>query len=175
MRYILILSLFLISCKQENRKEEIRNSDSAHSQKKYQFQVNFPDTVYVNEKNDGTIVFKSPIDTITESFSDPEQDRYVIFRTLPNNAYNFLNEQFNDSLKEYRIGAIDNRTIPFYDLTFEKTGTYEIEGLINDQVLIGPNTRFNKNKEDFRLVEKDFPVSFKVIVIDSIQKNNNSI
>ena len=166
MRYILILFLFLFSCKQENGKKEIQTSDS----EKFQFQVKFPDTVVVNEKNDGTIIFQSPIDTITDKFSDPEQNRYVIFRTLPNKDYNFLNEQFNDSLKEYRIGAIDNRTIPFYELVFNKTGDYKIEGLVNDQILIEPNTKFNKNKEDFRLIEKDFPISFKVVVVDKIQK-----
>ena len=138
--------------------------------KKFKYKIDFPDTVFVNDKNDGEIIYESPFDTITDNFSDPDKSRYVVFRILPNKSYNFLRDFYVDSLKEYRIGAIDNKSIPFYEFSFNETGIYEIEGLINDQILIESNTEYNNDKNNVRLIEKDFPVSFQVVVIDSAEQ-----
>lgn len=176
MKYILLLSLLLIlfGCKEAGQPTDKPVSDSLEREKEFTYKINFPDTVFLNKKNDGEILYESPYDTITDNFSESKQNRYVVFRTLSNNSYNFPKSLYNDSLQEYRIGAIDNRVIPFYELSFNTTGTYEIVGLINDQILIEPNTKYNSDKNNYRLIERDFPVSFKVVVIDSTRKNNTN-
>lgn len=169
MKILSILSIIMIlfGCRNENEPSKDVASRSKEKNNIFEYQVNFPDTVYVNRSYEGEISYKSPFDTITKKFSDPKQSRYVVFRTLPNKSYNFLRDFYVDSLKEYRIGAIDNRSIPFYDLSFKTTGTYEIKGLINDQILIDPNTKYNRDKNKIRLLEQDYPISFKVVAIDS--------
>ncbi|MBZ9631900.1 hypothetical protein LB465_14015 [Salegentibacter sp. LM13S] len=164
----LLIMLVFISCKESKKTNDAIVFHSMSTDKNFEYSVNFPDTVYVNEPNDGEFQYKSPLDTITKNFSDPRQNRYVVFRTLPDNTYDFHRDFFNDSLQEYRIGATDNRSIPFYDLSFKTTGVFEINGLINDLVLIEPQTENNQDKTKIRLIEEDFPVSFKVVVIDRI-------
>ena len=168
MRKLILLAIILVlaACKGEKEKGDVV-FHAVDIDEFFKYKVKFPDTVYVNELNDGEIIYESPFDTITDNFSDPNQERYVVFRTLSNNSYFFYKDFYNDSLQEYRIGAIDNRTIPFYDLTFQKAGNYKIDGLINDLVLIEPQTKNNSDETNLRLLERDFPISFNVVVIDS--------
>lgn len=167
MRRFILLTVILVlaGCRDEKETDDVV-SQTVETDKFFKYSVKFPDTVYVNELNDGEIIYESPFDTITDNFSDPIQDRYVVFRTLPNSSYSFYKDFYNDSLQEYRIGAIDNRTIPFYDLTFQKAGNYKIDGLINDLVLIEPQTKNNSDKTKVRLIETDFPMFFNVVVIE---------
>ena len=166
---LVLTMIFLIGCRDGGKTNGNFVSNSVEPDEIFEHTVIFPDTVYINELNDGEIVYKSPVDTITDIFSDPKQNRYVVFRTLSNNSYSFHKEFYVDSIKEYRIGAINNRSIPFYDLSFTQTGTYKISGLINDLVLIQPQTKNNLDQTKVRLIEEDYPISFNVVVIDSIK------
>ncbi len=169
-KYIfLFIPLVIIGCRNEQEAgDEV--SQSLKPDQKFEYSVKFPDTVYVNESNDGEIFYKTPLDTIVEKFFDPKQNRYVVLRTLSDSLYTFHSDQYSDSLKEYRIGAIDNRSLPFYDLSFKTTGTFEINGLINDLVLREPKTKNNSNENKVRLIEEDFPLSFRIVVIE---RNDN--
>ncbi len=169
MRIIILFltGIVIFGC---NDKKETSPKEISHNVKKenhFQYQVNFPDTIYVNKSYAGEIYFESPLDTITEIFFDPKKYRYVVFTTLPHDLYTFHKDFYKDSLGEYRIGAIDNRIIPFYELYFNTTGTYKIEGLVNDLVLIQPNTKYNNDERNILLIEHNFPISFIVVVIDS--------
>ena len=167
MRKLLIITILLclVGCRGRNNSSNIGTIKETN----FQYEIHFPDTVYVNKLYDGEITYQSPFDTIIEKFFDPKKKRYVVFRTLPNKSYSFHNDFLRDSLNEYRIGAIDNRSIPFYDLSFSTTGVFEINGLVNDQVLIEPKTKHNRDEFNFRLIEHDFPISLKVVVIDSLK------
>ena len=163
---LLVVILIMISCRDEKETGDVF-SQTEDQDPFFKYSMKFPDTVYVNELNEGEIIFESPFDTITETFSDSLESRYVVFRTLSSNSYKFLDNFYNDSLQEYRIGAIDNRTIPFYELSFNQPGIYKIKGYVNDQVLLESNTEHNSDSINLRLLEMDFPMSFNVVVIDS--------
>ena len=127
---ILILTL-LISCQKKEKKKTLNRLQTAY----VEFKVDFPDTVKLNKKYDGVIYFKSGLDSVITTFGDKKKNRYARFIVAK------THERIND-VEELRkvvvdtFGALSNRKIPFYDIKFNKPGTYYLQGIIDAIVLI---------------------------------------
>lgn len=168
---ILSFSTFIvISCKDEkaiNKNElNITNiTDKEGDNKIIEFEIKFPDTIFVNKSQDGVIEYKSILDTITTSFGGKEKNRYTrfILATTDNVAYDF--KHLKQIVKD-TFGAINNRTIPFCDIKFTKSGIYYIDGIINDIVLIDLHEKDNEGNELYKLIENEIRLTHKIVVID---------
>src|SRR5690606_18127552 len=104
------------------------------------------------------------LDTITTSFDDKKKNRYVIFYLT------IVNKPDPDYIHLKKVakmyGANNNREIHIYDIKFPNSGTYYIDGIINDYVVIDLD---KKDKEGFELVreiENEERVTHKVYVLD---------
>jgi len=65
------------------------------------------------------------------------------------------------------FGAIDNRTIPFYNIKFTELGTFYIDGIINDHVFIDTLKQPKKPTDKVRYIEKVVQATHKVVVIEN--------
>ena len=166
---IVIIQLIVFSCKKE-RNDIYKPKENL---KDIQCIVEFPDTVYVNQKYSGVIKYKSILDTITTSFDDKKKNRYVIFYLTIVDKPDTDSEYLKKNGK--MIGAHDNRKIFFDDIVFTKPGTHYIEGLINDSVLIDANKKDKEGIELVRIIENDYRVTQKVVVINRLDKESKGI
>ena len=138
---ILVSLAILSSCKEEK-------VNRYFAEKTIQYELDFPDAVYRNKLYDGKIKYTSALDTIITTFGDKRKNRYTRFIMLKTNTVDY---DFNH-LKKVAIdsfGALDNRTIPFYDIKFPEAGVYYIDGIINDIVTIDTVSNSGKVKEDY--------------------------
>ncbi|WP_281335982.1 hypothetical protein [Flavobacterium eburneipallidum] len=161
---VFALQIILFSCK---KKEEIvanKQETKKYIQKRIEYKIEFPDTVYLNKLYNGVVKYKSVLDTITTSFDDKKKNRYSVFYLTivdkPDRDYKHLKKIAK------KFGADNNREISIYDIKFTKTGIYYIDGIINDFVVIDENKK-NKNGEELvRLIENEERVIHKVVVIE---------
>ncbi len=164
----MISSFVLFSCKNDLSKQNIANQakkDSINSFFKDSVVVkfNFPDTVYRDKNYKGHIYYKGILDTITTSFDDSIKQRYILFYMIKAKSVNHSTEEIRKQ-KMDTFGALNNTTIPFR-VQFTKTGTYYIDGIINDHVLI--DTVSNpKSRNMVRYIEKEARAIHKVVVIE---------
>lgn len=163
---IILTQLVFFSCKKEKEKIDAeKTSDISYSSNRIIYDINFPDTVYINEVNDGIIKYKSNLDTIITTFGNKEKNRYTRFiLTTTNNPdydFNTLKQIVKDT-----FGALNNREIPFYGIKFPKAGTYYIDGVINDLVLINLKKKDKQGEDLARLIEDEERVTHKVTVLN---------
>ena len=100
-----------------------------------EFKVDFPDTVELNKTYDGVIYFKSGLDSVITTFGNKQKNRYARF--IVAKKHDHINDV--EELRKVVVdtfGALNNREIPFYDIKFDKSGTYYLQGIIDDIVLI---------------------------------------
>jgi hypothetical protein len=165
---IVIIQIITFSCKKEEK--DIYKKVSL---KEIECVVEFPDTVYVNQKYNGVIRYKSILDTITTSFDDKKKDRYVIFYLKIVDKPDFDSKYQKKNAK--MIGADNNRKISINDIIFTKTGIHYIDGVLNDYVLIDLNKKDKEGFELLREIEKDIRVTQKVVVINRLDKESKGI
>tara|TARA_B110000503_G_C7081503_1_gene385366 strand:- start:209 stop:745 length:537 start_codon:yes stop_codon:yes gene_type:complete len=159
--YIFCFINIINSCKKNNINIESKESKQ---QGVIEYTIDFPDTVYVNEPNDGIIHYKSKLDTIISVFGNKEKNRYTRFILKTTNNLNYDFKHLKQTAKD-SFGALNNRVIPFYRINFKETGTYYIDGFINDNILI--DTIKNKKDNDLlRYIENEERINHKVIVIN---------
>lgn len=159
---ILLLS-FVFSCKKDKINENKKTKNLTETNAFVKF--NFPDTVYVNKLYNGKIEYKGVLDTITTSFDDKIKSRYISFYMTKTKNIDYEMKQLY-KIKLDTFGAIDNRTIPFYDVKFSELGIHYIDGLINDHVTIDTLIR-SKPTDKVRYIENVLRVTHKVFVIES--------
>jgi hypothetical protein len=162
MMAFLLLQFGFFSCKKEEPK--INHQTQKYAEKWIDYKLEFPDTVYVNELNEGIIRYKSILDTVTTSFDDKKNKRYVMFYlTTVDKPY----KDYKKIKKSKQVfGADNNKLISLYDIKFDKTGIYYIDGIINDYVVIDINKKDSKGNELVREIEKEDRVTRKVVVIN---------
>lgn len=152
----------LVSCK--NKEVDSIESTNVETPKSITYTIDFPDTVFVNQLNDGVIYYKSTLDTIVRTFGDSKKNRYArfILTTTDNIEYDFKNLKL---IVKDSFGALNNREIPFYDIKFNKPGVHYIDGIIDDIVLLD-TIKNGKSKDDsLELLRNEERVTFKVIVM----------
>lgn len=159
---VITIQLF-ISCKEE--KKIMRGDTREITERPIEYAIEFPDTVIVNELNDGLIRYKSKLDTIITTFGDRKKNRYTRFILTatknPNYDFKHLKQTVRDT-----FGALNNRNIPFYNIAFSNPGIYYLDGIINDIVLIDTITKKKSENDLLRFIEQEERVTKKVIVIN---------
>jgi hypothetical protein len=153
------------------QKKEIKQKNKNHSQERIVGRIEFPDTVLVNKSYDGVVKYRSLLDTVTTNFDDKKKDRYVIlYLATINKPYEDYKELKKKSKK---FGADNNREISFYDIKFDKVGTYYLDGIINDYVVIDINKKDTKGNDLVREIENEERVTRKVVVVNSLKDKQN--
>lgn len=163
---IIVFLLFLVSCKENQEKLEVPEILEKEN-KNIDFEVVFPDTVYVNTTYEGKVYYKSVLDTITTSFDDTSKKRYTILylKLLSNYSYDeFEFDSFKKSSK-LQYGAHNNIEIPFYRIKFDSVGLFYINGVIEDFVYIDLKEKDKNGKNLKRLIEVQEELLHKVVVI----------
>jgi len=170
---LLLFSLVIFSCKQENKlKQNNKSKSQVNKEQLIEYKFDFPDTVFVNEKYKGVIDYKSILDTITTSFDDKKNNRYVLFllsisKEKPVYDFVYLKEHIKDT-----FGAFNNRIINITDVEFSEVGEFYIDGIINDLVAIETDIKDEDGLNMIRLIENEQRVTHKVIVIRRPTKVN---
>lgn len=162
------LTSLLISCKDDVAVEKIKNNDYAKNRifknSSVEFEFEFPDTVYINEEYKGKILYKSVLDTITTSFEDKTKSRYIAFYMRKTKNINYSDEELKQA-KLDTFGAINNRNIPFYKISFNQLGVHYIDGIINDHIFIDTISPNKNGNNKIRYIENIVRATHKVIVV----------
>lgn len=160
-----IIFIFLFCCKKIENNTVNTKSKTSKINNFIDYHIEFPDTVYANSSYEGKINYVSNFDSIIEKFGDKEKNRYVFVSLV------FTNKLEDDIVHLKRVvtdtfGAIDNRLIPIYDISFPTKGNYYIDGIINDAVFIDLNRKDENGENLIRWIEDEVRVTKKVVVID---------
>lgn len=168
IRIVLILCLFFfIQCKEKSTKSE-EFVNTAFKGNGVEYSIEFPDTVLKGKKYNGKIHYKNLLDTITESMindSTSKRNRYIIFSMVLIDNIDYVEKDLWKIAKD-TFGALNNHTIPFYDIKFNKSGTFFIDGVINDQGYITSDVKNKKGSYDTRIITNEFRATKKVVVIE---------
>jgi hypothetical protein len=164
-----LLLLLLISCK--NKDVELNDKMIDFMNKPYSdsivsFNFEFPDTVYVNEPYNGKIKYQGIYDSIITTFGDKQKSRYIRFLMAKTKTLDY-NDEYLRKIAIDTFGAINNRTIPLFNIIFTELGTNYIDGIINDNVGIDTMiVKGNKNVPMVHSLSREFRATHKVIVIE---------
>ncbi|WP_430400979.1 hypothetical protein [Flavobacterium sp.] len=167
MKYILhfLLIITFISCKQEKntRKNETGNKShhTTYNTKSMNWDLHFPDTIILNQKYNGRIVYEGILDTITTSFED-EYSRYIKVIFITSDKIN-VNFETLEKVKKDTFGAINHKEIPFYDISFKKLGINYLHGYIIDHAFLEAKGT-NPKDSLVRMIENEVIFSYKVFV-----------
>lgn len=165
-KLFLVLVLTFLSCDRKSENSIIHEGESLNinQNNRIDFEINFPDTVFLNEENYGMIRYKSHLDSIIMNFGVRDTNRYVRLITTIKEDVNYdLN--FLKTIVKDTFGASDNREI-FFMLKFDKKGTTYIDGVINDLIQIDMHEKGENGGDIVRLIEDEVRVTKKVVVID---------
>jgi len=161
--FLISLLSLVFSCKRDKFIDKRKTKDLTETTAFVKFV--FPDTVYLNKLYNGKIEYKGVLDTITTSFDEKMKSRYISFyMTKTKNIDYEMKQLYKKKLDTF--GAIDSRTIPFYDLKFSELGVNYIDGIINDHITIDTLTKPNLT-DKVRYIENVLRATHKVVVIES--------
>ena len=160
---IFIVLIFALSCKKETV------AVKASKKKNISISLDFPDTIYVNKGYDGKIDYKNDLDTITKKLNQLNPLRTVVYTFLKTDNVNYSNQDLKKIVTD-TFYTDSNRVIPIYE-EFNNAGTYYIDGILTDEVIIENGGRNSKGELMDRIITNEFRVTKKVIVIE---KNNGS-
>ena len=162
--FTLLFSITFTGCVNKSKIDESSKKNKNEDLMSVYF--DFPDTVIINKKYNGKIIFKSDLDTITESFNDSIYNRYVFYFMQKGNNYTGLkSSELNKYIKD-TIGALNNRTIPLYVIQFNKLGKQYFDGFIYDFVVIDTLKKGANNKHKVKLIENKFRINHQITVIE---------
>lgn len=127
--------------------------------------LNFTDTVYINELNDGYIEIKNHFDTITTSLLDSKKLRFLYFEFFITKNPTKIND--NILIKKMvtdTFVAETNRLIPLYSLEFKELGVNYIDGLITDEVIIEKGVILYDGSIGDKIITNEFRITKAVYV-----------
>ncbi len=169
--FLSVLSIFF-SCKkgeEKNIKQSKTKTNNPNSFKNdvVEFKFEFPDTVYINEANNGKIKYKGVLDTITTKFDfkNDKKSRYIIYSYTKVHSINYTDKALLQMVLD-TIGAIDNSTILLSNIKFNQSGTYYIDGIINDSAYLSANEKDKDGDELMRVITNEVRATHKVVVIE---------
>lgn len=165
---LLLCLIVFVSCKENTDVFLEAPKKDLEREFEIDYKISFPDTVYVNKEYEGKIFYKSILDTVTTSFEDKEKERYTILylKLISKYVYNdFDFEKFKKTSK-LQYGATNNREISFDKIKFDSIGTYFLNGVIQDFVVIDLKIKDENGEDMFRIIEKQEEILHRVVVID---------
>ena len=167
IKYLIIITLicFNISCQKKKLERRIIN-EVEKEQSTVEVEFIFPDTMLRNESSEGEIRYRGGHDTIITRLRETKNGnyRYITFSFIKSDNINYSLGQLK-KMKLDTIAANNNKSIPLYDIKFSKSGTYYIDGIINDHVYIDTN-KISKSTNIITHLENESRVSHKIIVLD---------
>jgi len=135
--FIIIICFFLFSCKQETSRENIPKKDVV-------VRIQLADTIQLKDTIFGVVNYESDFDTIKLA---RDEKRYV-FLYLRKTKY--LTKNFKEFLTKDRDTFVTledgSNIIPVYDIKFDSTGEYFLEGYIIDELWLN-NMRVSKGDD----------------------------
>jgi hypothetical protein len=154
-----IIFLILVSCKQEKKIVDRTAKNN------YEITMDFPDTVFLGKGYDGKINYKNVLDTVTTKLLDIKRLRFIEYgflkTTIINYDYKYLKKNMIDTFT-----SETNRTIPLYNIYFDKLGVNFIDGIITDQARIDTIMLHDGIMQPrTRIITDEFRVTKKVFVI----------
>ncbi|WP_430614158.1 hypothetical protein [Flavobacterium sp. JP2137] len=160
-----LFCLFFVVCGC-NRKEvrEYKDPSKSIEEPRIKYEIDFPDTVFVQEENYGLIKFQSHYDSIITKFGDRDVNRFVRYIMLTTNDVNYDYRHLKNVVKD-TFGAYDNRSI-YFSVTFSKLGVQYFDGVINDLVLMDIKKKDKEGNELIRWLEDEVRVTKKVVVLN---------
>jgi len=164
VKMILVLTLF--SCKKDNNKgtENINNEIQTSISKKVEFKFLFNDTVYLNKKYTGEILYKGLLDTISNKVGTKgDVSRFIEYHYRLSNTIDYSVNFLETKIKLDTVSAVSVDTIPFYNIKFTKLGVNYIDGIIDDGAYLANYYEDGK----MRVIANRTRATHKVIVIDS--------
>ncbi|WP_430613556.1 hypothetical protein [Flavobacterium sp. JP2137] len=167
--FLLIVTIVLGGCVDKKSKNNaISNLDKVLTKEiknsRIKYEIDFPDTVYVNEENFGLINYESSFDSISTKFGEGGTNRYVRLIMTTTNRVDYDNKYLKSIVKD-TFGAYDNRTIDFL-LIFREPGVFYMDGVINDLVMMDIKKKDKEGNELIRWLEDEVRVTKKVIVLN---------
>ena len=157
-----ILCLFLFTSCAKEEKTEIGTKTYENE---YPFRFVFPDTVVVDKKYNGKILYNSKNDSITTKVAgNGLKSRHVLY------IYSKVNEPFKDFKEVYAnkgsdtIMALQTTHIDLINFSFSETGIHYIDGIISDQIF----SKKIDNRGRVNISKSNILVGHKVVVIDSL-------
>lgn len=164
---IIVAVLTLASCKKETTRIEVDIQVPEVEKDPIQYVFNFPDTVYINQSYNGTILYESILDTITTSFEDNLYHRYVIFCMKKTNTIDYTLKELK-KMELDSTGADNHRQISLYNIKFTEKGVQYIDGIIVDEVIFDTpeNTESTTKDSLFRYITNEVRAIHKVVVIE---------
>ncbi|WP_282179194.1 hypothetical protein [Maribacter stanieri] len=124
MRFICCVLLFMISCNSE-KKTKINLVER-------KLVLNIPDSLELKDTLNGYVEYKNHIESL--DVKNIQTKFTFLYLTKSDSIINSL-----DELKKIPLDTfvqIENNIFPIYDLTFDKRGTYYLQGYIEDQYFI---------------------------------------
>ena len=154
--------LFL-SCKSDKK-----NNLNKMSEKYDIYNFQFPDTVLLNKRYNGFLYYKSSLDTIAANYSDNIKSRfaYLLIKKAKNINYSFKDL---DKFQLDSIPSLNNGEFLLMDIHFDSVGVFYIDGKVSDIVLVNINKKDKNGENLIRMINKDFRVMHKVVVVDSLK------
>lgn len=154
--YIIIV-FFIFSCKENNVVNKLDKINYNETR------IIFPDTVYLNESNNGWIHYKNDLDTLTTKFNDLEKLRFLYFEYFLTNIPSDNNNEIRKMITDTFV-AKNNRIIPLYDIKFDKLGINYFNGIITDEVIIANGGVLKNGKKGDRILTNEIRLIHPVYV-----------
>lgn len=162
--FVMVLMFLSCNSKVEESVNNERKPINITDNQRIEFEIDFPDTVFLNEENYGMVSYKSHLDSIIKNFGVRDTNRYVRLITTVKEDVDYDLGYLKTIVKD-TFGATDNREI-FFMLKFDKKGTTYIDGVINDLIQIDMHKKGENGGDIVRLIEDEVRVTKKVVVID---------
>lgn len=169
--FLFVMSIFF-SCKKEEKKNILQIETSIDNSNSFkndvvEFKFEFPDTVYVNETNEGKIKYKGILDTIATEFDfkNEKKSRYIIYSYTKAKSINYTDKALSQMTLD-TIGAVDSNTILLSGIKFNQLGTYYIDGIINDSAYLSANEKDKDGEDLMRVITNEVRATHKVVVIE---------
>jgi hypothetical protein len=153
----LIIAFFIFSCKENNVVNKLDKINYNETR------IIFPDTVFLNESNNGWIHYKNDLDTLTIKFNDLEKLRFLYFEYFLTNNPSDNNNEIRKMITDTFV-AKNNRIIPLYDIKFDKLGINYFNGIITDEVIIANGGVLKNGKKGDRIITNEIRLIHPVYV-----------
>lgn len=153
----LIIVFFIFSCKENNVVNKLDKINYNETR------IIFPDTVFLNESNNGWIHYKNDLDTLTIKFNDLEKLRFLYFEYFLTNNPSDNNNEIRKMITDTFV-AKNNRIIPLYDIKFDKLGINYFNGIITDEVIIANGGVLKNGKKGDRIITNEIRLIHPVYV-----------
>lgn len=160
-----LVLILLFSCKENNNINTKNNSLKEIKSIENEFKFVFPDTVVMNEKYQGKILYKGILDTLTTKLGTGDKvSRYIIYNYIKTDLVSNNISEIEGNSKLKRVAGLQYDYIDLLNISFSNKGVYYLDGFIRDEVHLEV-----LNSDKVRQIVNKTRAVHKVVVIDTIR------